>query len=248
MSWAAIAVGVISIGAGVVQTASANKKAKKADAESKRLFSQRKAYQTPKEILDIVGMSQNQAQSGFSPQTMNYLTNENDRATAGALGRAKLLGANANDLSSILDQSFQNIFKIGSENELVKMKKFDALLSATQLLGQSRDAEWASDDNLLKDQMQLQWAKGQAAQVEKQSGANLIVSGISGAAQAGLYNLQQKNQYNKIRDLEKYNPQPITPITGLSNYNKPNINAPANITAPKMSKSPTYITAPNYFE
>jgi hypothetical protein len=178
MSWVAVGVAAVNVGIGVAQRASAKKKEKQADQRSKELFAQRKAYKTPKEVLDLVGISQNRAQTGFDPVTMNYLTSQSDRATAGALGTARQLGANPNDISGILDQSFQNIFKIGSENQLQQMRNFDRLFNSLQLLSNERGAEWASSENMLKDRMQLVTAQAAAAQKEKESGTNLIMSGL----------------------------------------------------------------------
>lgn len=170
---------LIAVAAGIYQSAHADAKAKKSQAASDKLFSQRKAYKTPSEILDVFNQSQYNAQSGFDPTTLSYITSQAQGSLAGTLDTAKQLGGDPNNFASILDQNFQDIFKIGSENNLLKMKKFDSLLSATELLAQNKDAEYGSTQNLLKDQLATQGQRTQAAQVNEQSGINLALSGVS---------------------------------------------------------------------
>lgn len=178
------ALGIVTGGIQAIAGASA---AKKANLNLDKLFKQRKAYQTPKEIFDIVNMQENAAQTGFSPQTLDYLTSKTDAGLASSLGTAGRLGADPNTLSTLVDSYSKDIFGIAGENELTKMKKYDGLLNALQLLSQSKDAEWASKDNLIKDQMAAQAAKLQAARENVQSGLNLIGGGISGIASSNLY-------------------------------------------------------------
>jgi len=161
---------------------------KRANEEMGRLFKQRKAYQTPEEIMQIVQMQQNNAQTGFGAETTEYLTTGANRGLAAGLGTAKMLGADPNALGGILDGYFQDIFKIGGENELLKMKKFDGLIDATKLLAQHKDAEWQSEENLIKDQLQAASAKAGAGQLNLQSGINLGLNALSSFATNNLYN------------------------------------------------------------
>lgn len=161
--------------------------AKKAQAQSDQLFKQRKPYKAPSEVLDIFNQAQNNAQTGYDPTTLDYLTSQNNNGLNSALNTSKLLGGDPNNFSQLIDQSFQNIFKIGSENNLLKMKKFDQLLNATNLVIGNKDAEFASQDNLLKDQLQAAAQRTQVARANEQGGLNLAVNGLSAYASSKLY-------------------------------------------------------------
>lgn len=165
-------VGTVQAVAGLIQQGKANRKAD-------RLFKQRKAFQTPAEIFDILQMSQNNAQTGLGAETTNYLTGQADRGLSSSLNTAAMLGADPNQLGGTLDSYFQDIFKIGNENELAKMKKFDNLLNATQLVAQNNEAEQISEDNLLKDQLQATGASKAAGVQNTQSGLNLVMNSIA---------------------------------------------------------------------
>lgn len=173
--------------AGIAQSIIEGGKAKKANRELDSLFKKRTKYQTPKEIFDILNLTTSNAAQGFSDETNAYLTGQAGAGLSSGLGAASRLGADPNQLSGLLDNYFQNIFKIGNENELVKMKKFDSLTNAINLVSQHKDAEWQSQENLIKDQMQSVAARVGNAQIGVNSGINLAFQGLSSLASAGLY-------------------------------------------------------------
>ena len=188
-----IASGVGAV-AGLVQTLVNAGKEKRANKELKRLFSQRKAFQTPEEIFDILNLTQMNAAQGFSDETNSYLTGQAGAGLAGGLGVASRLGADPNQLSGLIDNYYQDIFKIGAESDLVKMKKFDSLTSALNLVAENDAAEQVSADNLIKDQMQAVASRVQAANVGQQSGLNLALSSISALAGNDLYKTKTPNR------------------------------------------------------
>lgn len=203
---------------GGIQALSASGKAKDQQAKSDALFKQRKPYKTPTEVLDIFNQAQYNAQSGYDPTTLNYLTSQTQNSTNSALDTAKLLGGDPNSFASILDQNFQNIFKIGSENNLLKMKKFDSLINATQLIAQNKDAEFASQDNLLKDQLQTSAQRTQVARANEQSGINLALNGLSALGSSTLFNESvpgYTSQYSRsqVRRLEAVQPTSVNPVS-----------------------------------
>lgn len=163
----------LAIGQGVlgtIQSIGGNERAK-------RLMQQRTAYKTPEEYFDILNAVENRAQSGFDAFTLNYLTNQTDRAFDSTLDAAVRLGADPNQLSAAFDQKMQSIMKIGSENARLNMDNFSRYLGALESIGESRTAEWQSQQDLLKD-------KQQAAAMDKQAG----LQNIFGAANAFLAN------------------------------------------------------------
>lgn len=179
--------GLIQGGIGLAQQGRANKQLNK-------LFKQRRQFETPSEIFDILQMNQYASQTGFGADTMDFLTGQADRGLSSSLGTAQRLGADPNAIGGILDSYFQDIFKIGSDDELLKMKKFDSLLNATQLLAANKEAEWLSKENILKDQMAAIATKVQAGQQNLQSGANLALGSLVAAEK--FYNDDNNNNNN----------------------------------------------------
>lgn len=180
-------VGIVGAGAGIYQGFKGASDAKKAQGQSDALFAQRKAYKTPSEVFDVFNQAQNNAQSGYDPTTLGYLTSQTNNATNAALDTSKLLGGDPNSFANLIDQNFQQIFKVGSENNLLKMKKFDQLLNATNLIIGNKDAEFASQDNLLKDQLQAAAQRTQVGRQNEQSGINLALNGFSSLASNSLF-------------------------------------------------------------
>lgn len=173
---------------GTIQSLIGSGQIKRGNRELNRLFSQRQAYQTPQEIFDILNLTQFNAAQGFSDETMSYLTNEAGAGLASSLGAATKLGADPNNLSALVDNYYKDIFKIGGENELQKLKKFDSLTNAIQLVAQGKDAEWQSEENILKDRMQAAASKVAGGQANLQSGLNATISSMASLASMGLYN------------------------------------------------------------
>lgn len=181
-----LAVG-ISAGAGLVQTAVGAIGQGKANKKLDRLFKQRKSFETPKEIFDILQATQFNAQSGFGSQTLDFLTNQADRSFATSTGTALRLGADPNVISQLDDQYLQNIFKIGSDDAMLRFQNFDKFLNAKQLVAANKEAEWASQQDILKDQMAAAGMQAQAGAQNVSSGLNLTSQALSNWASAALY-------------------------------------------------------------
>lgn len=179
---------------GLAQTFMNNAKEKRANRELKNLFSKRKAFETPEEIFDMLNLSQFNAAQGFSDETMSYLTGQAGAGLVGGLGTASRLGADPNQLAGLIDNYYQDIFKVGAENELTKMKKFDSFTNALGLVAQNAEAEWQSQDNLIKDQMQAVASRVGAANQGQQSGLNLTLSSLAALATNNLYGGKTPNR------------------------------------------------------
>lgn len=171
---------------GVAQTIGGFISAKKANKNLANLFKKRKAFQTPSEIFDIVN-AQEANQAGFSPETLEYLTTGANSGLSSALGAATKLGADPNAISSLLNNYSRDLFRIGGENELVKMKKFDGLMNAWQLLAGNKEAEWLSKENMLKDQMAAVGDQVKAAEKNISSGINLVTNATAAAGSGNMY-------------------------------------------------------------
>lgn len=166
--------------AGLIQTISGG-------ARTKRLLAQRTAYTTPEEIFKILQATQSMAQGGYDPFTLNFLTNQTDRAFDQATGAATRLGANPNDLSALFDQKMQSIMKIGAENQQLNMANFSRYLSALDVVAQNKTAEWRSQQDLIKDKLQAASADKAAGIQNLGSAANSAISISSSADIMKLY-------------------------------------------------------------
>lgn len=191
---------------------------KEGNQELKRLFSKREAFQTPQQILDIVNMAQFNASQGYSDETINYITGQAGAGLSSTLGAATKLGADPNNIAALIDGFYQNIFKVGAESELVKMKKFDSLTNALNLLAENKAAEWQSQDNLIKDQMQAAATKVAGGQQNLQSGVNTALSSLSALATNGLYNT--KTPSNTVQASTVPATVPASPLRDFSIGNR----------------------------
>ncbi len=185
--------GGVGAAIGGIQALIGGGQARRANRDLKRLFSQRKAFQTPSEVFEILNMQQFNAQQGYSDQTMSFLEGQAGAGLSAGLGAAQRLGADPNQLGGIIDNYYQDIFKVGVESDLVKMKKFDSLTSALQLVAQNKEAEQVSADNLIKDQMQAAAAKLAKGQQNIQSGLNFGIQGLTNAISGGLFGKKDNN-------------------------------------------------------
>lgn len=157
------------------------------NAKLKKLFKQRKAYETPSEIFDILNSTEFRAQSGFDSETLGYLTGKAEKGFATSVGAATRLGADPNTLSGLNDEYMQDIMRIGSDNAMLQLQNFDKFLGAKKMVADSKDAEWQSKENLIKDQMQAAGMQGAAGTQDMSSGLNLLLSSLTSGQQAKLW-------------------------------------------------------------
>lgn len=154
---------------------------------AKKLGKQLTAFHTPDEAYKLLNATESLASQGYDAFTLNYLTNNVNKSTAANLGAAMRLGADPNDLSAILGQNIDSIMKIGAENHDKNMANFSRYLSALDMIGQNKEAEWASRQNMIKDKIaQATGDKAQGMQ-NVQNGLNLAASAYSADQTNDLY-------------------------------------------------------------
>lgn len=176
------------------------------DAKTKRLMGQRRAYKTPEEIYKILQATE-QAMGGYDPTTLNFLTNQTDRAFDQATGSAVRLGANPNDLSSLFDQKIQGIMKIGADNHAINMEQFGKYLSALDVVASNKAAEQKSQQDIIKDKLASASAEKAAGIQNLGSAANAFI-GLDASSKTS-------DLYKKIEALLK--PKTGTTQTGTGN-------------------------------
>lgn len=178
MSYAAIVVGIGTLGYGIYSKARANKKTKDA-------LAQRKAYQTPDEIYQILNALENRSQGDTI--TRDYQTQQVDNAFSQQLGVAELLGADPNDLSGMFNQKMQGILQVGQQFHQSNMEAFGKYIGALDMVASNKTGEWKSQQDIVKDTIQAAAADGQAANSTINSGINTILAGYSTGQSNKLY-------------------------------------------------------------
>lgn len=177
---ATAAIGLVQTGLGFIGKG-------KRTRELNALIAQRKAFQTPDEIFDILNATQSKAANGLGAETLNYLTDQTDRSFSSSVGASSLLGGNPNDLSALFDQKMQGLMKIGSANQAANLANFSQYLGALNTVADNAAAEQISADNLLKDAIQGKSAAAADANKNIQNGLNTMVGAGAAYAQGQLY-------------------------------------------------------------
>lgn len=177
-TWAAIIVGGVSLGVGVYQKGRANKKTKEALAN-------RKSYQTPDEVYQILNGLENRSQGDTIAR--DFQTQQIDNSFSQQLGVAELLGADPNDLSALFGQKMQGILQVGQQFHASNMEAFGKYLGGLDMVAQNKAAEQGSSDNLIKDQLQALSAEKAQADSLINTGINSGISGIASYATGQLY-------------------------------------------------------------
>lgn len=165
-------IGVVQAGIGIAQSISGNKRLK-------RLLQQREDYKAPDEIMQQFQMAQQQAQTGYSSETLAYLTKNTNNSLTSSLDAATKLGGNPNDIASIFSRNVDAIMKTASDSELAKVQKFDKLYTAIAGVVQAKDAEFADRRAKHDDLVAREKDKIDAAKQNIQSGVNAITGAVA---------------------------------------------------------------------
>lgn len=211
MSAAIIGVGLsaVSIGLGVAKDIKANNASKAAQAKIK-------PYKTPQEVYDVLNATKYNAQSGFDPATLNYLTGQTDNAFGGSLATAERLGADPNVLSGIFNQKVDAIQGIGAQNHQLQMQNFSAYVNALNATGANDAAQQKSQQDLLKDQLQKIANDKAVASGQITQGINAGISTLSNYELAQLYknnNGTANNYIPQTTNSTGFVPNAVTPTS-----------------------------------
>lgn len=226
-------VGGVQAVAGLVQTISGNRKLK-------ALARQRRAYQMPDETYDAFNLSVNQAQSGIGANSMQYLTTQTDRALTASLNASQYLGGNPNDMASIFDANMQNIMKTAMIDDDARLKKMNAVYQGLTQIAQGKDAEYASQQNMIKDAMAREAQKVQAGEKNMQSGVNMALGALANNETNKLYKediARRDKQYNDW--LKTQNPSSATSEPTIARYTNNSLIESEQRSSPTIVR-PTY--------
>lgn len=153
----------------------------------KNLQKQVKSFQTPEEAYKVLNSLESAASSGFDAFTLNYMTNNINRTTAASIGAATKLGADPNDLSSLLAQNVDYIMKVGADNHDRNMANFGRYVGGLEYIAKNKEAEWASEQNILKDKIQAAAGNKAAGMQNIQNAVNTVTSLYAADKTAKLY-------------------------------------------------------------
>ena len=188
---ATAALGLVEAGVGLIGKG-------KRTREINALIAKREAFKTPDDILKIEQGTQQRVANGLGAETLDYLTNQNDRAFSSAIGSANLLGGDPNTSAAIFDQNFNNLMKVGSENHAANFANFTQYLGALNTKAENAAAEQISKDNLLKDQIQAKTAAAADKNKMVNNGLNTAIAGAGAyaAGQLGLEGAKNSSFFN----------------------------------------------------
>lgn len=182
--------GVLQTGLGIVQDIKANKKIN-------GLLDQRKAFQTSSQVYDIINATLNQAQGDTI--TRDYQTNAINQNLSNTVGTATRFGADPNMLSSLFQNSVNGIMQAGQQFHQSNTAAFSNVINAFKLLSDNKDAEYASQQNIIKDKLAAAGANLQTGTQNVSGGLNTILNSFSSKATGDLF--KQKNSSNTAPDL-----------------------------------------------
>lgn len=180
MAWVSAVIGGVQLINGYNEKQMAKSRANSA-------LARRKAYQTPAEVLKQLNATEQRSQSGFDPETLQYLTSETDRSFDAALSTSEKLGGDPNDLSYLFNNKVNNLMKIGAENHAQNLNNFNSYLNALTVVGQGKDAEFFSGQNIVKDQLQAAYSDKVGANAQISAGLNTLGSAVAQYEEGQLY-------------------------------------------------------------
>lgn len=178
MPFVGAGLGVLQAGIGIIQDIKAKKKIN-------GLLDQEKPFQTSQQVYDILNASLNNAQGDTI--TRNYETNAVDQNLSDSVNAATKLGADPNVLSSIFQNSVNGIMKVGQQFHESNTAAFSNVLNAFKLLSDNKDAEYASQQGIIKDRLAAAGANLQTGTANVSGGLSNILSSLSSKATGDLF-------------------------------------------------------------
>jgi hypothetical protein len=158
------------MGAGqMISGASAKKRAR-------NMTSEQPTFNIPKIYGENVGLLEQEAQTGFSAQTLNMLKQTQQQGTAASTAAILQGGGNVSDISKLYGQEREAMAKLGAENDQLRTAKIAQALEARKDLAGMQMQAWKM--NVLD-----KWAaKQQAAAMLAQQGNESINAGFGAVA------------------------------------------------------------------
>ena len=128
---------------------------------------------------DNVGLAQSQAQTGFSPETTNYFTQQLQQGLASSSSAMLQAGGGVNDFSKAYQNYTTGLKSFSLENDKLKMSKIQELMKANESLAREETQQWA-----INKYKKMQDQKAAAALMLSDAN-NMMNNGLNTAIQGG---------------------------------------------------------------
>jgi hypothetical protein len=173
----AIGAGITGVSAiaSIVRGVQQNSQAKQMERNNVRPL-----YKISDQIYDNVGLAENRAQGGFDQQTLNYLSNQQERGLQSSMSAILQGGGSINNIGSAYDSFLQGSKSIALEDEKIHMANIAQLFAQRETLAEEQARAWTINDYSPYKDKQLA-----IAQLRSDGNKN-ISSGINTFAQAGM--------------------------------------------------------------
>lgn len=172
---------IVGMGAGLVNMAKGKQEARR---NVRPILDQSGMYE------DLLGLYQQQAEYGYDPSTMQFLTEENQNALTGTLQAMLMAGASPNDVAGAYAGYANQAQKVAADSSDRRWQKIAALTSATDRLFQSEQQEFLyNEDAPYKD-------KAQAAAARQNMGQQQFWGGLSSLTSTAQKSTAGNNAYS----------------------------------------------------
>lgn len=232
--WGAIISGILGLGQmgyGAYQKSKAKKWA---------LSHPQPEYKTPSLYYDNLGLAEQQAQTGFTPETLNFLSQTMQQNQAQATNAVLQAGGGVNNVAQIYGNTNNSLRALGVEDEKLRLAKINQLYEARKDLAGQKMMEW-------KLNFFDKWKNEAAANAIKMDNSNQMMNNgmnttISAIGQGADYYSSQ-NKMNNNNDLLVQQPtqQNYMPSNNASQYESTDWMQGTNINQqpPSIYNSPT---------
>lgn len=177
----------IMAGIGAVQTISGLIGASNARQRQKSLLMRRQAYKTPLEINQVLQATQQNASLGLNQSTLDYLTKTADASFASSLDVVQRVGGDPNLMSALFGNRVDAMGKVVELDAEQKMKNFSLYLDSLNSVAANKTAEWKSQQDMIKDELQAAAVDATTANQNISGGINAITGALSSNQVMGLF-------------------------------------------------------------
>lgn len=218
--WGAIISGILGLGQmgyGAYQKSKAKKWA---------LSHPQPEYKTPSLYYDNLGLAEQQAQTGFTPETLNFLSQTMQQNQAQATNAVLQAGGGVNNVAQIYGNTNNSLRALGVEDEKLRLAKINQLYEARKDLAGQKMMEW-------KLNFFDKWKNEAAANAIKMGNANeSINSGLNTTISAIGQGVNYASNQNKIPQQQDVGTPQLMDSNGTIDNQFFNVNSPSQVASP----------------
>lgn len=186
-------------------------------------------YTIPSMYYSNLGLAEQQAQTGFSPETLNFLSQSAQQNQAQATNAILQAGGSVNNIAQIYAATNDRMRAIGLEDEKLKIAKINQLYDARKDLAGQQMTQW-------KLNIFDKWKNAAAANAVNMSNANSTMnSGLNTTLSAIGQGVNYASNQNRMPAISQNSTEIMT------QGNEPFGNQYFNTLPPSQVASPDYI-------